>query len=105
MDTTDNQGKVVQAARERSRGFLRAEVDFAWDATNLSRQIRGDVIQLLLDYDARVRVVYVEVPFNILQRQNQERPRQIPWKAIEKMMRRWEVPDRTEAHEILYATS
>jgi putative nucleotidyltransferase with HDIG domain len=103
VDPTDNQGSVVQAAKERAREFLRAKKDFAWDATNLNRLHRDQVVQLLLDYDAWVRIIYVEVPLTTLRVQNKDRARSVPWSVIEGMMVKWEVPTRTEAHEVVYA--
>src|SRR6185295_6628978 len=46
------QGAVVQAARERARGFLRAGAGFIWNATNISREIRSQVVELLAAYHA-----------------------------------------------------
>lgn len=103
VDPTDNQGGVVQAARERAREFLRAKRDFAWDATNLNRLHRDQVVQFLLDYDARVRIVYVEVPLATLKVQNREREKSVPWGVITKMMAKWDMPTRSEAHEVVYS--
>jgi predicted kinase len=99
---TDNQGTVVQAARERAREFLREKRDFAWDATNLSHTTREYLISLFMSYDARVRLVYLEVPLETLRVQNSDRKQVVPWAIIQKMMGRWELPTRTEAHEVLY---
>ena len=52
---------MLQAARERARQFLREKRSFVWNATNLSRLVRGEVIRLLADYQARIRIVYLEV--------------------------------------------
>ena len=59
-EPTGNQGAVVQAAREKARVLLRSGDDFVWNATNLSREIRGQVVDLLTAYDARLKIVYVE---------------------------------------------
>lgn len=98
----DAQGAVLQAAWGRARELLRKEHPFVWNATNLSRQIRGQSIQLCLDYGARVSIVYVEVAPQILAEQNRRRggTAQVPTKAIERMFDRWEVPDLTEAHAV-----
>jgi predicted kinase len=97
---TDDQGTVVNAARERARAYLRGGVSFVWNATNLSRQVRGQALGLFLDYQARVRVVYVEAPPDVLFPQNRRRPAPVPEKVIERLLDRWEVPDRTEAHQV-----
>jgi predicted kinase len=97
---TGNQGTVVQAAREKARGFLRAGEDFVWNATNLSREIRAQVIDLLAAYYSFARIVYVEASHDVLFTQNRSRKDAVPEGAIEKMVDRWQVPDLTEAHQV-----
>ena len=94
------QGKVIQAAREQARVHLREGRDFVWNATNLSRQIRKSCIDLFADYNARVRIVHMEAPPEVLRQRNRERSAPVPDKAVQRMIERWEVPDLTEAHEV-----
>ncbi|XXY53452.1 AAA family ATPase [Sorangium sp. So ce269] len=103
IDPTDTQGQVVQAARERAKEHLRRGERFVWNATNLSRQRRGPVLQLAADYGARIRVVYVEAPAAVLFAQNRAREAAVPEAAIRRMTERWEIPARTEAHEVVLA--
>jgi putative nucleotidyltransferase with HDIG domain len=102
VDPADAQGAVVQAAREAARTHLRAGRRLVWNATNLSRQLRGQCIRLFADYGARVRIVYLEVDPARLYRQNRERASPVPESVIERLLDRWEVPDATEAHEVDY---
>jgi predicted kinase len=97
---TDGQGAVVAAARERARAALRARRPFVWNATNLSRQIRGSLINLCADYRAKIEIVYVEAGPEELARRNGARRNPIPAKAIERMLERWEVPDLSECHTL-----
>ncbi len=99
---SDPQGDVLNRARELAREYLRERRDFIWNATNLSRNIRGECVRLFHSYDAHVRVVYVESPPDRLYAQNRSRKRKVPDKVIERLLDRWEVPDRTEAHEVEY---
>ncbi len=102
---TDDQGRVVQEARDEARAHLRAGRSFAWNATNLSRRIRAQCLRLFADYDARVRIVYVEVPEATLHAQNRSRRVPVPDHVLEALLDRWEVPDVTEAHEVTYAVA
>ena len=102
ISPTENQGPLVSAARARAREHLRAERSFVWDATNLSRDLRRQVIDLCDAYRARVRLVYLEVPPAVAERQNRERAAPVPRAAIERMLRRWDVPDPAEACEVEY---
>jgi predicted kinase len=97
---TESQGEVINLARARAREYLRKGQPFVWNATNLSRQLRSGCVNLFANYGARVRVVYVEVPPAVLFPQNRQRPAPVPEKVIERILDRWEVPDRTEAHQV-----
>jgi predicted kinase len=96
------QGKVIDVARARAREHLRLARSFVWDATNLGRTLRKAVVGLCLDYGARVRVVHVEAPAHALGARNRERPHPVPDEVLARMLRRWEPPDPTEAHEVLH---
>jgi predicted kinase len=97
---TDNQGPVVARARERAREYLRRRQPFIWNATNVSRQVREHCLSLCADYNARVRVVYVEADEKALYEQNQAREHGVPAAVITRLLARWEPPDLTEAHAV-----
>jgi predicted kinase len=99
------QGPVLARARELARGHLREKQSFAWNATNLSRQVRSECVRLFADYGARVRLVYVEAPPEKLYLQNRQRRGRVPEGVIERLLDRWEVPDLTEAHQVEWAVS
>src|SRR6056297_2856006 len=62
IDPGKNQGRVIQKAREQCREHLRTGEDFVINATNTTRQIRRQWIDLCTSYDARVTVIYLEPP-------------------------------------------
>jgi len=105
VEPGENQGAVVQAAKERAREYLRQRQRFVWNATNISRTMRAQVIQLMTDYNARVRLVYVEAPAGVLFMQNRSRERVVPAAVMERLLGKWEVPDPSEAHEVVYCVS
>ncbi len=102
---TDKQGPVVFEARERAKGFLRRKEHFVWNATSISRQMRELSIGLFASYGARIRIVYLEAPERVIEKRNSARERPVPAKAMRSMIDRWEVPDLTEAHEIVWAVT
>ncbi len=97
---TDDQHGVIRAAREAARDYLRRGEPFVWNATTISREQREPILALAADYRFRARVVYVEVPWNVQQKQNRSRDAQVRDAAIQRMIHRWEVPDETEAHTV-----
>ena len=99
---SDPQGETVNRARDMAREHLRNHQNFVWNATNLSRNVRGECVQMFHGHDARVRLVYVEVSPERLFAQNRQRSRRVPEKVFERLLDRWEVPDRTEAHQVDY---
>ena len=99
---TGNQGRVIQAAYEKAKTYLRAGKDFVWNATNITEQTRAKVLRLLRDYKARVHIVYLEVPPEKLLSQNGERDNPIPATVIENLSRKLEPPSILEAHQVTY---
>jgi predicted kinase len=104
IDPRDEQGLVVQTCRERARVHLRAGEDFLWNATNLSRRVRGQVLDLCHAYGARTHVVCVEATPKELHERNGARAIPVPSAAMERMLSRWEAADGTEAFEVEFTT-
>jgi predicted kinase len=100
VEPDENQGQVVQAAREKARELLRRGESFVWNATNLNRQRRAPILSLAGDYGARIRIVYVESPAATLFAQNKAREASVPEKVIRRMTERWEVPLLSEGHVV-----
>lgn len=101
VSPTDNQGQVVQAARERCREYLRTGESFAFNATNLQRETRQRWIDLFSNYKARIRIVYVEPPFEVIVKQNRDRDSSIPENVIRRLATRYEPPTMWEAHDVV----
>jgi predicted kinase len=99
------QAPVIEAAKERAREHLRRAQSFVWNATNLTRDLRTRLIDLFALYNPRIRIVYVEVSRERLFGQNSAREAAVPEAVIEKLLRNWEVPDRTEAHQVDYVVA
>jgi putative nucleotidyltransferase with HDIG domain len=95
-------GWVAQQAKEQARVYLRAKQDFVWNATNITRQMRSQLIDLFADYGARVKIVYVEKPYNEWQAQNRDREYAVPAAVLNKLLHKLEVPLLSEAHEVVY---
>lgn len=95
-------GVVVQAAKEKAKNYLRKQQPFVWNATNITKQMREQLIALFLTYGAKVRIDYVEVPYQSLMRQNKNREAIVPTAVLERMIDKLDVPSPNEAHEVRY---
>lgn len=95
-------GRVIQLAKERAKEYMRKHTSFVWNATNITRQMRKQLIDLFIDYGAMVTIVYVEVPYNKLHNQNSNRDAVVPSDVVDRMVRKFEPPTFDEAHSISY---
>jgi predicted kinase len=98
-DKTSN-GRVIQEAKERAKVLLRRKQGFIWNATNITFQMREQLIDLFLTYRAAVRIVYLEVPYLVLTAQNKNREAVVPQKVLERLINKLEVPAGWEAHTV-----
>jgi predicted kinase len=98
VDANDDQGVVIQAARERCRERLRSDRSFAFNATNILKQTRRRWIDLFADYEARIEVIYIEPPLSVILGRNRRRERPVPEKVILGLAGKCEPPTLTEAH-------
>lgn len=104
VDPADNQGEVIAAAYDRAKGLLRTGTPFVWNATNVSRMLRGRIIDLSAAYKARVRVVYVEPPIPLIRSRNAGRKKYVPQRVWDRMFDKLDVPTVAEAHAVEYHT-
>ena len=104
IDPTDKSGtgRVVQEAKELARTYLRKRQRFVWNATNVTLNLRAQLIDLFVTYRARVTIVYVEVPNARRAEQNANRTYPVPEPAVSRMLEKLEIPARWEAHDVIY---
>ena len=95
-------GWVAQQAKEQARSYLRAQQSFVWNATNITLQMRRQLIDMLTAYRARVHLVYVEQPYKTWRKQNAGRTQSLSESALDKMLLKLEIPKRSEAHQVSY---
>lgn len=101
IDPTDDQGQVVQLAKERCRELLRRGESFAFNATNILRQTRGRWVELFTDYHARIEMVYLEPRLDRLLVQNKQRSKPVPEQVIRKLAEKCEPPTWGECHDLV----
>ncbi|RCJ42007.1 hypothetical protein A6770_35570 [Nostoc minutum NIES-26] len=67
---------------------------------DISHQLRSLLIRQFANYPARIRIVYLEAPWEELLKRNRDRIARIQEKVLYKMKNRLEVPNITEAQAI-----
>jgi len=100
-DKTGN-GQVIQQAKEEAKKYLRNKENFTWNATNITTQMRKQLIDLFATYNAKIKIVYLEVPYKQLLSQNKARANPIPETGLIRMVGKLEVPAEWEAHEVIW---
>ncbi len=100
IPATENQGSVIQAARELCREHLRARRDFAFNATNTVLQTRRRWIDLFSDYGARIELIYLEPAMAAILKRNDRRQERVPKRVIDRLLDKLEPPTWAEAHSV-----
>ena len=100
--TLEQAEKIITVAKEKAKEFLRAKTSFVFNATNITKDMRSRWIGLFTDYNAKVKIIYIEVPYKTLLKQNSDREHKVPENVIDKLIGKLEMPDFKEAHEVEY---
>lgn len=98
---TEDQGRVIQAARERAKAYLRSRQPFVWNATSLTAR-RAQQIELFEQYHARTRVVFLETAWAENLRRNADRAEAVPEAVVSRMLDALEPPERSEAQAVAW---
>ncbi|WP_120968358.1 AAA family ATPase [Comamonas sp. lk] len=94
----DNEGAAAHRAVDKAKSLLRTKAAFVWNATHLSKQMRGKSLDLCLAYGAQVELVHLEASKPALLARNSQRNTSLSNAALLGMLHKWEVPLPTEAH-------
>lgn len=107
IDPTDQKGngQVIQIGKELARAYMRKKASFVFNATNISSDLRSKWISLFIEYGARVKIIYLEVPYLKMIEQNRNREHIVPEKVVEKLLAKLELPNYNEAHGIEFVVS
>jgi predicted kinase len=93
--------KVVAIARERLKIQLRSHQKVVWDATNLRRDFRQQIINLSLNYGALITLVIFHCEESVYFERNQQRSHPIPEAVLKRQLEIMEFPELDEAHRVI----
>lgn len=104
IEPTDRKGNglIIQRAKEEAKRLLRARQPFAFNATNISAELRGRWLELFHAYGAATEIHYLEVPWRQLLAQNRNRPHPVPESVIGQLLGKLELPLAAEAWQLHY---
>ncbi len=88
--------KVVQAAKEQLKTLLRSQSKIVWDATNLRRDFRQQVISISRQYGALTTLVVFHCPETVYFERNHQRRHSIPEAVLIKQLQFMEFPELDE---------
>ncbi len=96
----DNQGKVLNLAKDRCKELMRKKADFVLNATNFIKPTRARWIRLFRQYDYEIEIHYIEPPFTTLMKQNLNREKPVPEGIVREMFKKLEPPTLLECHKL-----
>ncbi len=99
---TKGTGKVVQMGKEQAKVYCRAKQSFVFNATNIAKSLRHQWIDIFVTYGAKVKIIYLEVDYLTVLKQNRERTSMVPEKIIDRMFSKLEIPCIYEGHQVEY---
>ena len=94
--------KVVQLAKEQLKTILRSHSKVVWDATNLRRDFRQQIISLSHKYGALVTLVVFHCPETIYFERNQQRRHSIPENILVRQLQQMEFPELDESDRLVF---
>ena len=93
--------KIVAMAKEKLKLALRSKSNVVWDATNLRRDFRQQVVQIARKYGALVTLVVFHCPESSYASRNQQRRHSIPSGVLRKQLEILEFPEIDEADRVV----
>lgn len=101
---TDDQGKVIQEAKQRARTMLADHQPFVFSGTNITDMMRSKWAQLFEQYHASVRMVYLETSWQENLRRNAARATVVPEEVIDELLGKMTPPETKEARAVEWKT-
>lgn len=97
---TDNQGKVIQTAKEKAREYMRKGENFVWNATNTTKRLRTKLISFFSEYNSYIEIKCLNTDIDLILKQNKNRDNKVPENIIIKLYKKLEIPTNDECHVV-----
>ena len=83
-----------------AKNYLREKISFIWNATNITELIREKQIKLFHEYNAKVKVIFLETSWKEMLKRNANRKRNVSERVISEMLEKLEMVEEFEAEFI-----
>ena len=97
---TDEQGEVYNISKEIFKEYLRNKTLFIFNATNITKLTREKQIELFHQYNAKVKVIFLETNWNENIKRDSNRNKEVGSKVILEMLNKLEIVENNEAEII-----
>lgn len=87
MSDQSQNTKVFQMAHERTRALLTAGYDVVFDATNVTKRARSELMTIAKECDAQPWAIYMGTPYVTCCDRNQNRNRRVPGNTMVRMLK------------------
>lgn len=102
LDQTQN-GKVLQASKERLKESLRESQDVVWDTTGLRKDFRNLPFRIGMDYGAHTTLIVFHMEPDKFKDRNLDRKQSVPPHVLDKQLQSSQFPyEYDEAHRTLF---
>lgn len=96
------EGKVIQEAKEMLKYAFHHKTNVVFDATNLRRELREQLLTIAHNYHAFSTIHVLMKPVPQIKKQNKQRHMEIPEEVIDNQIAKFQLPSANEAHEVIY---
>lgn len=102
LRSKEMEGKVIQEAKQMLKDSFHYKANVVFDATNLRRELREQILTLAENYGALTSIHVLMKPKSQILKQNKQRCAEIPEEVIDKQIEKFQLPSRNEAHIVHY---
>lgn len=102
LRSKEMEGKVIQEAKQIIKDSLHHKVDVVFDATNLRRELREQILTIAENYGALTSIHVLMKPKSQILKQNKQRFAEIPEEVIDRQIEKFQLPHANEAHIVYY---
>jgi len=102
VSPTMNQSVVYEYAKKKAIGLLKNKETFIWNATNLTNLIRNKQLNLFHNYNASVKIIYLETDLLTNLERNKNREKVVPESVIYNLIGKINIVEDYEAEEVVW---